>query len=57
MEVIAEGTALTMRTLLKDGRKGHLGLMNPWTGRYSLSEEYRSMDVGYLLGRLWLLHL
>ncbi|MEE9261177.1 MAG: hypothetical protein V3U95_01190 [Dehalococcoidia bacterium] len=57
MEVIAEGTALTMRTLLKDGRKGHVGLMNPWTGRYSLTEQYQSMDVGYLLGRLWLLHL
>lgn len=57
MEMVAEGTALTMRLLLKGGSRGHLGLMNPWTGRYAFDQEYQPMDVGYLIGRLWLLHL
>ena len=57
MEMLVEGTALSMRTLLRHGPQGHLGLMNHWTGRYGWSEAYEPMDVGYLLGRLWLLHL
>jgi unsaturated chondroitin disaccharide hydrolase len=56
MERIVNGTALAMRAFLHGGPRGHVGLMNTWTGRYAWSATYVPMDVGYLLGRLWLLH-
>ncbi len=57
MEIIAEGTSMAMRRLLPEGAKGYLGRMNAWTGRYTLVDQYVPFFPGYLLGRLWLLHL
>ena len=59
MELFVEGTALSMRRFLKDGNRGHVGLMNPWTGRYAWSDKFdvERSDAKYLLGRLWILYL
>ncbi|MBI3742976.1 MAG: hypothetical protein HY261_01640 [Chloroflexi bacterium] len=56
MYVIAEGTRISMRRLMRSGFKNYIGRMSNWTGRYALSEKYMPFYPGYLLGRLWLLH-
>lgn len=57
MEIITNGTRTAVRRLLKNGVQGKLSWVNEWTGRQTWQEQYANADVGYLIGRLWLLHL
>jgi len=52
--LIGDGTLSHLRRLLKD-HDGYVGHMNHWTGRYGRSDTYQVHDVGWLLGRLWVL--
>jgi unsaturated chondroitin disaccharide hydrolase len=57
MEILTDGTRLAMHHLCKHGKPGKLQRINNWNGRYRFGPEYQSRDIGYLLGRLWLLYL
>jgi len=51
----ADGTRSHVGRLLA-GWDGYIGASSRWTGRYSRADQYHSHDVGWLLGRLWVLY-
>ena len=59
MDILAEGTRLRMRRLFRGDPPGFVGKLNNLNGWYSLTDTYGDGggDSGFLLGRLWLLHL
>lgn len=54
MGLVADGTLSHLRRLLKD-YDGYVGRMSHWTGRYQRSDQHVPHEVGWLLGRLWVL--
>jgi unsaturated chondroitin disaccharide hydrolase len=57
MEIIINGTRVFVRRIFKNGVQGKLSRVNEWNGRQTWQAEYCNADVGYLMGRLWLLYL
>lgn len=57
MDILAAGTHDWMRRLFKGGVRGKLSGMNAWNGAHRWVDTYQPADAGYLVGRLWLLHL
>jgi unsaturated chondroitin disaccharide hydrolase len=51
----ADGTLAHLRRLMPKDYAGYIGGVNKWTGRYERSDRYVLNQIGWLLGRLWVL--